>query len=60
MSYIIDVKINGINGQDDLYKIDIRTWYNVYSKPIIKQYGFDKWVKYTYIVLNHNNNKFKK
>ena len=53
--FFINVRINGIDGQDDLHKININTWLKIYSKPVIEQYGFKRYFKYTYEVIKGDN-----
>ena len=53
--YFINVVINNISGQDDLHKISLNTWLKVYSKPVIEQYGFKRYIKFTYEVIRGDN-----
>ena len=48
---MIKIKINNMIILIDLYKTDFKNWMRI-SKNVIKKYGFNEWLKYTYYVLN--------
>ena len=49
--FYVNVRINGIDGHDDIHNIQLKTWLRIYTKPIIEQYGFIRFIKFTYEVI---------
>ena len=47
---MIKIKINNYTVMIDLYRIDLKDWMRI-SDLIIKKYGYDNFIRYTYEVV---------